>query len=194
MEKHEISKFADRLEVELWGDCLSYFKRANQDCPKALQVLTNYLDLETAFGDAFHEACKWYARDYLEEKPQGGALLADVSGDLELPDEEELAEERKDAVAEISFSAEVKALIALDELSEERKEAFIEGWKAEGGYIGDIDSPAPWCAPWTWGHSWHWDPKGESPINAYALGKAWMHETFWDVVDAVPDVDALLNL
>lgn len=32
--------------------------------------------------------------------------------------------------------------------TEEEREAFIEGWEEAGGYMGDADSPAPWCCPW----------------------------------------------
>lgn len=38
--------------------------------------------------------------------------------------------------------------IDLAALTEEQKDAFIEGWKSAGGYMDDSDSPAPWCAPW----------------------------------------------
>lgn len=31
---------------------------------------------------------------------------------------------------------------------EEEKNAFIEGWKDAGGYMGDTEGPSPWCAPW----------------------------------------------
>lgn len=37
----------------------------------------------------------------------------------------------------------------LTSLSEQDKEAFIAGWESAGGYVGDMDSPSPWCAPWT---------------------------------------------
>lgn len=36
----------------------------------------------------------------------------------------------------------------LTTLSDQDKEAFIAGWESVGGYIGDIDSPTPWCCPW----------------------------------------------
>ena len=42
------------------------------------------------------------------------------------------------------------ALINIDKLSDKQKESFIEGWEAAGGYMGDIESPSPWCAPWTY--------------------------------------------
>lgn len=32
--------------------------------------------------------------------------------------------------------------------TEEERDLFIEGWKRAGGYMGDVESPAPWCAPW----------------------------------------------
>ena len=38
-------------------------------------------------------------------------------------------------------------------LSEEQREDFISGYEQAGGYMGDAESPAPWCAPWTHGTS-----------------------------------------
>lgn len=32
--------------------------------------------------------------------------------------------------------------------TEEERAAFIKGWEEAGGYMGDADSPAPWCCPW----------------------------------------------
>lgn len=32
--------------------------------------------------------------------------------------------------------------------TEEQQKSFIEGWEEAGGYMGDADSPAPWCCPW----------------------------------------------
>lgn len=54
------------------------------------------------------------------------------------------------------------------EFTTEQETAFIKGWEASGGYIGDADSPTPWCCPWfyqeeiqvegdtpeEWGASW----------------------------------------
>lgn len=37
------------------------------------------------------------------------------------------------------------------ELTEEQRREFIAGWTDAGGYTGDLESPYPWCAPWTWG-------------------------------------------
>ena len=34
-------------------------------------------------------------------------------------------------------------------LTEEQKDAFVEGWENAGGYMDYADSPYPWCAPWT---------------------------------------------
>lgn len=33
-------------------------------------------------------------------------------------------------------------------MTEEQRAAFIKGWENAGGYMGDVESPAPWCAPW----------------------------------------------
>lgn len=35
-------------------------------------------------------------------------------------------------------------------LTDEQQEAFIRGWESAGGPTDDIESPAPWCCPWTW--------------------------------------------
>lgn len=40
-------------------------------------------------------------------------------------------------------------IVRVYDYTDEQKEAFIEGWKSAGGYTGDLDSPYPWCAPWT---------------------------------------------
>lgn len=33
-------------------------------------------------------------------------------------------------------------------MTEEQRAAFIKGWENAGGYMGDVESAAPWCAPW----------------------------------------------
>lgn len=45
---------------------------------------------------------------------------------------------------------EKKMTFELDttKLTEDDQELFIDGWSAAGGYLGDSESPAPWCAPW----------------------------------------------
>lgn len=35
-------------------------------------------------------------------------------------------------------------------LTEEQRDAFIEGWKNAGGLTDDLETPNPWCAPWFW--------------------------------------------
>ena len=46
------------------------------------------------------------------------------------------------------WSAEME--IAARKLKEEERGAFVEGWTEAGGYTDDLDTPAPWCAPWTY--------------------------------------------
>lgn len=41
-------------------------------------------------------------------------------------------------------------LVRVLNLTDAQKKAFIEGWKKVGGYVGDTDSPCPWCCPWEW--------------------------------------------
>lgn len=38
-------------------------------------------------------------------------------------------------------------------MTDEQQDAFIEGWEDAGGYTGDTESPAPWCAPWYTGET-----------------------------------------
>lgn len=35
-------------------------------------------------------------------------------------------------------------------LTEEQKDAFVEGWENAGGFMGDLETPNPWCCPWDW--------------------------------------------
>lgn len=35
-------------------------------------------------------------------------------------------------------------------LTEEQKDAFVEGWENAGGFMGDIETTNPWCFPWDW--------------------------------------------
>lgn len=35
-------------------------------------------------------------------------------------------------------------------LTEEQKDAFVEGWENAGGFMGDLETPHPWCCPWDW--------------------------------------------
>lgn len=68
--------------------------------------------------------------------------------------------------------------------------AFLRGWKAAGGYTGDRDSDAPWCAPWLWAKAITVDLDtwiDDGADDAYeALGAA-----YWKKVG--PDVEELLE-
>ena len=74
--------------------------------------------------------------------------------------------------------------------SEAKRSAFIDGWKVAGGYTGDRDSDAPWCAPWSWAGSITVDLAtwcAEGGPDAYrALGAA-----YWKAVG--PEVTELLE-
>ena len=50
----------------------------------------------------------------------------------------------------LSLPADLAKTIDPAELTESQKNDFIAGWKDAGGYVGDIETPQPWCAPWTW--------------------------------------------
>lgn len=43
---------------------------------------------------------------------------------------------------------EMTIKIDTTKFTEDEQELFIDGWSAAGGYLGDSESPAPWCAPW----------------------------------------------
>lgn len=38
----------------------------------------------------------------------------------------------------------------LKNLTEEQRDDFVEGWEKAGGFMGDLETPNPWCAPWFW--------------------------------------------
>lgn len=48
----------------------------------------------------------------------------------------------------LSLPADFAKVIDPAELTEEQRVGFIFGWKDAGGYVGDLDSPRPWCCPW----------------------------------------------
>ena len=74
--------------------------------------------------------------------------------------------------------------------SDSKRDAFVEGWKAAGGYVGDIHSDTPWCAPWFWAAAITVDLDtwiDDGTDDAYeALGAA-----FWQKVG--PEVEELLE-
>lgn len=61
-------------------------------------------------------------------------------------------------------------LVSVYDYTDEQKEAFIEGWKKAGGYVGDLDSPYPWCAPWTYTFYIEVDAESDDPA---IIGAAW---------------------
>lgn len=38
----------------------------------------------------------------------------------------------------------------LKSLTEEQRDDFVEGWENAGGFMGDLETPCPWCCPWDW--------------------------------------------
>lgn len=64
-------------------------------------------------------------------------------------------------------------LVRVSNFNSEQKEAFIEGWKSAGGYVGDLDSPYPWCAPWTYRVGIEVDAQSDDPA---IIGAAWWKE------------------
>ena len=64
-------------------------------------------------------------------------------------------------------------LVRVSNFNSEQKETFIEGWKSAGGYVGDLDSPYPWCAPWTYRDCIEVDAENDDPA---IIGAAWWKE------------------
>lgn len=64
-------------------------------------------------------------------------------------------------------------LVRVSNFNSEQKEAFIEGWKSAGGYVGDLDSPYPWCAPWAYRVGIEVDAQSDDPA---IIGAAWWKE------------------
>lgn len=64
-------------------------------------------------------------------------------------------------------------LVCVSKFNSEQEEAFIEGWKKAGGYVGDLDSPYPWCAPWTHRACIEVDAESDDPA---IIGAAWWKE------------------
>lgn len=60
--------------------------------------------------------------------------------------------------------------VRISDYTDEQKESFIEGWKKAGGYVGDLDSPYPWCAPWTYNFCVNVDVESDDPA---IIGAAW---------------------
>ena len=60
--------------------------------------------------------------------------------------------------------------VGVCDYTDEQKEAFIEGWKKAGGYVGDLDSPYPWCAPWTYTFCIEVAAESDDPA---IIGAAW---------------------
>ena len=66
--------------------------------------------------------------------------------------------------------------IVLIDMTEEEREAFVNGWKNAGGYMGDVESFAPWCAPWEW--KFAIEVEGETPEE---WGASWWNKRRKDV-------------
>ena len=64
-------------------------------------------------------------------------------------------------------------LVRVFDFTEEQRDAFVEGWKKAGGYVGDLDSPYPWCAPWTHRACIEVDAESDDPA---VIGAAWWRE------------------
>ncbi|MDO5532304.1 hypothetical protein [Sutterella sp.] len=42
----------------------------------------------------------------------------------------------------------MKTKIDPSDLTDEQREAFVEGWECAGGSMNDVESDTPWCMPW----------------------------------------------
>lgn len=75
-------------------------------------------------------------------------------------------------------------LVRVSNFNSEQKEAFIEGWKKAGGYVGDLDSPYPWCAPWTHRVGIEVDAQSDDPA---IIGAAWWKECAAEVAQELKE-------
>ena len=64
--------------------------------------------------------------------------------------------------------------------SEKAQDDFIEGWEDAGGYMGDLDSPAPFCCPW------FYDPVIDvSGRTAKDMGRSYWRSMKFEVEDVL---------
>ena len=52
-------------------------------------------------------------------------------------------------------------IVRVFDFTEEQRDAFVEGWESAGGFMGDLETPNPWCCPWDW--SDEIEVEGEAP-------------------------------
>lgn len=52
-------------------------------------------------------------------------------------------------------------MIKVKDFTSAQRAAFMCGWAAAGGYMGDMYSPEPWCAPWLYADEI--DAAGDTP-------------------------------
>ena len=69
-------------------------------------------------------------------------------------------------------------------MSDEDRDAFVEGWEDAGGYMDDLDSPSPWCCPWYW--QAFITVSGDTP---YEWGKDWWKQNKRDIEQALKEAD-----
>lgn len=95
--------------------------------------------------EATDRDCEQYAAFLLAK---GWNLVETIGGELaaERCGERMTEEQWTETLRE--FTAGVTVNVA--ELTEEQRVAFIGGWSDAGGYTGDVGTPCPWCAPWTY--------------------------------------------
>lgn len=67
-----------------------------------------------------------------------------------------------------------KKVIDLYNLTDEQKDLFVEGWDEAGGYMGDGESPSPWCCPWFGGSVDSIESESDDP-------RVWGAE-YWELV------------
>lgn len=78
-------------------------------------------------------------------------------------------------------------LVYVSNYNSEQKGAFVEGWKKAGGYVGDLDSPYPWCAPWTHSVCIEVDTESNDPA---VIGAEWWKECAAEVEKELKAQDA----
>lgn len=71
--------------------------------------------------------------------------------------------------------------------SDDDRAAFIRGWEAAGGYVGDIDTPRPWCMPWTYAPEIKLQLSSAAAYTLEELGAAFWGKQRDAVEDALAD-------
>jgi hypothetical protein len=64
-----------------------------------------------------------------------------------------------------------KTFVNTTSFTDEERAAFIQGWRDAGGYMGDLGSTAPRCAPWY--HDEAWAEVSNEALSPQKMGAEW---------------------